>query len=120
MAKKNNKTNEVFENEFTPVEDETKVDETLDEEETELEDDEVHNEEETEPVTLTGTVTTRLNIREDSTGDPNSKIVSIVDAGTTLTLYPEESNPTFFKVKTPAGVEGFAMRRYIIVDAETE
>lgn len=134
MAKKNKNTSsesEVFEteNEFDDVtlaeeedshqkwsEDETAPtdDGKFDNEDVETKDD-IEKE---ELVTLTGTVTTRLNIRENDSGSPETTIVSIVEAGESITLYPEESNPTFFKVKTKNGVEGYAMRRYIIIDAE--
>lgn len=120
MAKKNNKITGVPEEEFTPIEEETS--DVVEEEFTSIEEEtsEVVEENEIEPITMTGTVTTRLNIREDSTGDPNVKIVSIVEAGSTLTLYPDDSTPVFWKVKTVSGVEGYAMRRYIIIDAEIE
>lgn len=119
MAKKNNKTTDIPE-EFTSIEEE--ISEVVEEEFVPIEEEtsEVVEENETEPITITGTVTTRLNIREDSTGDPNVKIVSIVEAGSTLTLYPDDSTPVFWKVKTISGVEGYAMRRYIVVDAEIE
>lgn len=120
MAKKNNKIADIPEEEFTPIEEETSevVDETFNDSSFDEETSEVVEENETEPITMTGTVTTRLNIREDSTGDPNVKIVSIVEAGSTLTLYPDDSTPVFWKVKTISGVEGYAMRRYVVIDAE--
>lgn len=140
MAKKNKNTSsesEVFEteNEFedaTSIEEEDshqkwREDETAptDDGKFDTEEEETHEDFETEddveeedPVTLTGTVTTRLNIRENDTGSPDTTIVSIVEGGEEITVYPEEGNATFFKVKTKNGVEGYAMRRYIILDAE--
>lgn len=74
--------------------------------------------EEEEPVTFTGTVTTRLNIRENDTGSPDTPIVAIVESGESITVYAEKGNATFFKVKTKSDIEGYAMRRYIILDSE--
>lgn len=141
MAKKNKNTSsesEVFEteNEFedvTPTEEEGfhqswREDETSPTDDGKFDNEDVEEEEtyeeieedveEEEPVTMTGTVTTRLNIRENDTGSPDTTIVSIVEGGEKITVYPEEGNATFFKVKTKNGVEGYAMRRYIILNAE--
>lgn len=98
--------------EVTPVDDTEEVDEN--DEVTSVDDTEEADE---EPITMTGTVTTRLNIRENDTGSPDTTIVSIVEGGEEITVYPKEGNATFFKVKTKNGVEGYAMRRYIILDA---
>lgn len=68
---------------------------------------------------VTGHTTVRLNIRENDSGDDNTNIVAIVNAGEELQVFVgEECSAIFFKVKTKAGVEGFAMRRYIILDAK--
>lgn len=72
-----------------------------------------------EPVTVIGTVATRLNIRENGTGSSDTAVVTIVEAGEELTVFIEEGTPMFFKVKTKNGVEGYAMRRFVILDADT-
>lgn len=71
-----------------------------------------------EEETVEATATVRLNIREQPSDSSETNIVTIVNAGASLTVYPDSSTPIFYKVKTSSGIEGFAMRRFVIFDEE--
>lgn len=52
-----------------------------------------------------------LLIREKP--DKNAGIVTVISAGSEVTINKEHSTDQFYKVRNNAGIEGFCMRRYI-------
>lgn len=71
--------------------------------------------EETPVVEKHGVVTdcVRLNVREA----PNieSNVVCEIDCSSDMIVYEEESTEDFYKVCTATGVEGFCMKKYIMI-----
>lgn len=53
----------------------------------------------------------KLNIRAAS--DPHAEIVKVVDKGTEVMIYLDESTGDFYKVCTESGIEGFCMKQFI-------
>lgn len=53
----------------------------------------------------------RLNVRKEP--DADAPVVAIVDALTQVTVDVDASTELFCKVRTPAGDEGFCMKKYI-------
>ena len=63
----------------------------------------------------TGIVTncSRLNIRKEPNVD--SDIVCSVSNNTEVIIDEESSNDGFYKITTSAGIEGFCMKKYIVI-----
>lgn len=53
----------------------------------------------------------RLNVRKEPKAD--AEVVAIIDALSQVTVDMDKSTGEFCKVLTPAGVEGFCMKKYI-------
>lgn len=53
----------------------------------------------------------RLNVRLEP--DENAKVVTIIDALSQVTVDLDSSTKDFCKVRTPDGIEGFCMKKYI-------
>lgn len=67
------------------------------------------------PKYLTGIVTdcAKLNVRMDP--HPTSTILGVVVAETELIVSEVESTNDFYKVCTPAGLEGYCMKRFVTI-----
>lgn len=89
-----------------------------DKDQSEVNDEEVLSMPDEEEEAVEATATVRLNIREQPSDSSETNIVTIVNAGASLIVYPNGSTPIFYRVKTSSGIEGFAMRRFVILDAE--
>lgn len=55
----------------------------------------------------------RLNVRAEPNID--SEVICVISQGTEIMLDNENSSEEFFKVYTPAGLEGFCMKDFISV-----
>lgn len=55
----------------------------------------------------------KLNVRKEP--DPTSEVVCTIDVSTTLMICEEESTEEFYKVYTPAGLEGYCMKKFITI-----
>ena len=108
MSKKNYDKTETVEQVETPVE--TPVNETPTE--TPIETDPV--EQPAEPKTVEGVVDCeKLNVRSDATVD--SEPVGIINKGTKVFIYEDESIDEFYKVCTATGLEGYCMKKFISI-----
>lgn len=65
--------------------------------------------------TVVGRVTgcNKLNVRKEPRAIAD--IVCEIDNNTKVTVYEDESTDEFYKVCLPAGIEGFCMRKYIVI-----
>lgn len=72
----------------------------------------VENTEPQEPEIVTGVVANcaKLNVR--NTPKLGGEIVGVLDAGSEVEIFVDESTDTFFKVKT-GDIEGYCMKMYI-------
>lgn len=66
-----------------------------------------------EPETKNGVVfnCVKLNVREKPVA--GSRVVSIIDANTELTVTTDESIGNFYKICTASGVEGYCVKDYV-------
>ena len=66
-----------------------------------------------EPETKNGVVfnCTKLNVREKPVA--GSRVVSIIDVNTKLTVTTDESFGVFYKICTESGVEGYCVKDYV-------
>lgn len=53
----------------------------------------------------------RLNVRKEPEGD--APVVAVIDCLSQVTVDLEASTELFCKVRTPDGIEGFCMKKYI-------
>lgn len=67
----------------------------------------------TEPETKNGVVfnCAKLNVREKPVA--GSRVVSIIDVDTKLTVTTDESFGNFYKICTASGVEGYCIKDYV-------
>lgn len=68
-----------------------------------------------EPKYVSGIVTDclKLNVRERP--HPNATILDIIPAATELIIDEEGSVNDFFKICTPAGLEGYCMKKFVTI-----
>lgn len=55
----------------------------------------------------------KLNVRKKAT--IGAKVAEVIPAGTKVTIDKEKSENGFYKVKTPSGVSGFCMDKFITI-----
>lgn len=75
---------------------------------------EVEKPERKEPITGTVVGCRLLNIRTEP--DIDSDVVCVVPELSTLAVDLSESSNGWFHVYTPAGVEGYCMKKYVVFD----
>lgn len=115
MSKKNNN---VKAKPVKPVETETTETEPVKPVETETtettETPETTETEPTKPEAIDGVVNcTKLYVRSDATVD--SEPVGIIDRGSEVFIYEDESTEEFYKVCAATGLEGYCMKKFISV-----
>lgn len=68
-----------------------------------------------EPKYITGIVTdcVKLNVREDP--HPTATILGAITAATELIVDKEASTNDFYKICTPAGLEGYCMKKFVTI-----
>ena len=66
-----------------------------------------------EPETVNGVVynCAKLNVREKPAA--GSRVVSIIDAGSELSVTTDESFGNFYKICTASGIEGYCVKDYV-------
>lgn len=55
----------------------------------------------------------KLNVREQP--NPNADILGIINEGSEVLVNEEESTDDFYKICTPAGLEGYCMRKFVSI-----
>lgn len=67
------------------------------------------------PVTAVGVVDckNKLNLRVEP--DANANIIKILDKGAEVLIYTEESTADFYKVCTESGLEGYCMKKFVVL-----
>ena len=71
---------------------------------------------EVEPVPpVTGVVTNCLKLNVRSEPKPTAEALCIVERGSELIVYKDESTEAYYKVCTAAGVEGYCVKFYVKV-----
>ena len=69
--------------------------------------------EEVEPIIGIVTNCAKLNVREQS--NSTAAILGVIPANTELVIIEEESTKDFYKICTPAGLEGYCMKKFITI-----
>lgn len=67
---------------------------------------------------ITGVVTgcAKLNVRQEP--DPETPVVVVINAGTTVEIFPMMETEDFYNVCTETGAMGYCMKKYIKVDSK--
>ena len=58
----------------------------------------------------------KLNVRSEASID--SSVVCVLDADTKVTIYPEDSNDNFYKIRTADGLDGYCKTAFIWINQE--
>lgn len=92
----------------------TKTEETIDEMVISNVDEVVEETEEVTPKTLLGVVTGCLKLNVRKKANIKADVVSVVDAKSEATVYPDDSTKDWYKV-TVNGIDGFCMKKFVSI-----